>query len=52
MSSPQATLLWDVDIAGWQAGLAIAGRNLHGLGDAGYLPNDPEPSPTCPRFQA
>ena len=51
MSSPSATLLWDLDIATWrERACQIAGRNLTAPEMRKYLPNDPGAPPTCPRF--
>jgi WD40 repeat protein len=50
MSSPRATLLWSLDIATWrERACQIAGRNLTAAEMRKYLPNDPDPLPTCSR---
>jgi WD40 repeat protein/DNA-binding SARP family transcriptional activator len=51
MSSPSATLLWDLDIATWrEQACQIAGGNLTAAEMRKYLPNDPDAPPTCSRF--
>jgi WD40 repeat protein len=51
MSSPSATLLWDLDIATWrEQACQIAGGNLTATEMRKYLPNDPDAPPTCSRF--
>jgi WD40 repeat protein len=50
MSSPRATLLWNLDIATWrERACQIAGRDLTAAEMRKYLPNDPDPRPTCSR---
>jgi WD40 repeat protein len=53
MSSPSATLLWDLDVATWrEQACQIAGGNLTATEMRKYLPNDPDAPPTCSRFPA
>jgi WD40 repeat protein/DNA-binding SARP family transcriptional activator/KaiC/GvpD/RAD55 family RecA-like ATPase len=51
LPATSTTALWDLDPAAWrQRACEIAGRNLTPAEMREYLPDDPDPAPTCPRY--